>query len=60
MFVAGSGEAAALANAIAATLPDIKLLPHDHSQPFRWSEIVDQKTEIWPVEYLLPGGAYIH
>ena len=60
LFVSGSGEAGALANAIAGTLPDIKLLPHDDSQPFRWSEIVDQKTEIWPMQYLLPGGAYIH
>jgi hypothetical protein len=60
VLVAGAGEAAALANAIAGTLPDIKLLPHDESRPFRWSEIVEQKTEIWPMQYLLPGGAYIH
>jgi len=27
---------------------------------FEWSEIVDQKTEVWPIQFLLPGGAYIH
>jgi hypothetical protein len=26
----------------------------------RWSDIVNQKTELWPIQYLLPGGAYIH
>ena len=59
-FVAGSEGAAPLASAIAETLPNIKLLPHVESQPFQWSQVVDQKTEIWPIHYLLPGGAYIH
>jgi len=26
----------------------------------KWSEIVEQKKESWPIQYLLPGGAYIH
>ena len=60
LFIAGSDEAAPLVSAITQTLPDIKLLPHANSQPFHWSEVVEQKTEIWPIQYLLPGGAYIH
>ena len=60
LFIAGSDEAAPLVSAITQTLPDIKLLPHANSEPFHWSEVVEQKTEIWPIQYLLPGGAYIH
>jgi hypothetical protein len=59
-FVAGSEGAAPLVSAIAETLPEMKLLPHANSQPFRWSEVVDQKTEMWPIQFLLPGGAYLH
>ncbi|HST10625.1 MAG TPA: hypothetical protein VLL05_09620, partial [Terriglobales bacterium] len=59
-FVAGSEGAAPLASAIAETLPDMKLVPEASDRPLRWSEIVDQKTELWPIQYLLPGGAYIH
>jgi hypothetical protein len=59
-FVAGSEAAAPLVSTIAETLPDMKLLPHANSQPFRWSEVVEQKTELWPIQFLLPGGAYIH
>jgi hypothetical protein len=59
-FVAGSEGAAPLASAIAKTLPDVKLLPETDDRPFRWSETVNQKTELWPIQYLLPGGAYIH
>ena len=58
--VAGSNGTFTLANAISETLPNIKLLsePDQHAVP--WSELVNQKTELWPVEYLLPSGAYIH
>jgi hypothetical protein len=60
LFVAGTEGAAPLVSAIAETLPDIKVLPHATREPFRWSEVVEQKTELWPIQYLLPGGAYIH
>jgi hypothetical protein len=26
----------------------------------KWSELVEQRQEIWPIQYLVPGGAYIH
>jgi hypothetical protein len=26
----------------------------------KWSELVEQKQELWPIQYLMPGGAYIH
>jgi hypothetical protein len=60
MFVAGSGTGASVASLIAETLPDVKLLAGAAREPFRWSQVVEQKTEIWPIQFLLPGGAYIH
>jgi hypothetical protein len=58
--VTGTNDAYTLASAISEALPNIKLLPQADGQIIKWSEIVDHKTEIWPIEYLLPGGAYIH
>ena len=58
--VTGTNDAYTLASAISEALPNIKLLPQADGEIIKWSEIVDRKTEIWPIEYLLPGGAYIH
>jgi pimeloyl-ACP methyl ester carboxylesterase len=58
--VAAGGDAYTLANAIAETLPGISLLPEPNRKIMKWSEIVEGKRESWPIQYLLPGGAYIH
>ncbi len=60
MAVTGVNGAYTLASAVAETLPKMKLLPQSDVHPIRWSEIVDQKSELWPIQYLLPGGAYVH
>jgi hypothetical protein len=57
--VVGTNSAYTLASAISETLPGVKLLPSE-GQIIRWSELVNEKTELWPIQYLLPGGAYIH
>jgi hypothetical protein len=57
--VTGSGDAATLANAAAGVLPDTKLVPGTQPLPFSWREAVEQKRELWPIQDLLPGGAYI-
>jgi len=49
-----------LASAVAETLPGIKLLPRSDARVLEWSEIVEQKRETWPIQYLLPSGAYVH
>jgi len=49
-----------LADAIATTLPGIKLLPQPGDKLIRWSDFVEQGRELWPIQYLLPGGAFIH
>jgi len=58
--VTAEGNAYMLARSIAETLPDIKLLPRPDAHVLNWSEIVEQQREIWPIQYLLPDGAYIH
>ena len=58
--VTAPGDAYTLASAIAETLPGMRLLPQKDAEILRWSEIVEQKRETWPIPYLLPGGAYVH
>ena len=60
MRVTGTGSASTLASAVAETLPSIKLSNPPDIPIIKWSEIVEQQTELWPIQYLLPGGAYIH
>jgi hypothetical protein len=58
--VMAPGDAYTLASAIAETLPDIELLPQPGTRVLKWSEIVEQKRENWPIQYLMPAGAYVH
>jgi hypothetical protein len=58
--VIGAGDAVTLSSAVVETLPNIKLLPQPDAQVVKWSDLVEQKQELWPIQYLLPGGAYIH
>jgi hypothetical protein len=47
-----------VASAAAEILPNLKL--HQTEYGLKWSEVVEQKRELWPIETLLPGGAYMH
>jgi predicted dienelactone hydrolase len=58
-FVASDEEGFTLADAIARTLPAIQVLPQPGAQVTKWSDLVIQKRELWPIQLLLPGGAYI-
>ena len=58
--VTALGNAYTLASAISETLPNIKLLARTDGVVLKWSEIVRQRREIWPIQYLMPSGAYIH
>jgi pimeloyl-ACP methyl ester carboxylesterase len=57
--VSAPGEAFTVATAIAEVKPDLNLSRESTSVLLRWQEIVDKKQEAWPVEFLVPGGAYI-
>jgi cephalosporin-C deacetylase-like acetyl esterase len=58
--VAGKGGAHTLASAVAETLPNVQLISQPDSQVLSWSELVKKEIELWPIEYMLPGGAYVH
>jgi len=60
LSVTGNGNGYALASAASEALPNVKLVSRPGAQAMRWSEAVEQKRELWPIEDLLPGGAYIH
>jgi pimeloyl-ACP methyl ester carboxylesterase len=52
-------EAFTVATAIAEVSPDLKLSRESNSVLLRWQELVDKKQETWPIQFLVPGGAYI-
>jgi pimeloyl-ACP methyl ester carboxylesterase len=53
-------EAFTVATAIAEVSPDLKLSRESNSVLLQWQELVDKKQETWPIQFLVPGGAYIH
>jgi pimeloyl-ACP methyl ester carboxylesterase len=60
LTIIGTGDASMLATAVSETLPQIKLVSPPGGQSLKWSELVDQKSELWPIQDLFPGGAYVH
>ena len=60
LSVTGNCNGYTLASAASEALPSVKLVSRPGAQAMRWSGIVEQKRELWPIEDLLPGGAYIH
>ena len=57
--VASDEEGFTLANAIAGTLPGVKQTTYPGAQIMKWSDLLIERREQWPIQYLLPGGAYI-
>src|SRR6266568_718546 len=60
LAVTGVGDAYTLAGAVSETLPNIRLLSQPDARIEKWSDLVKQERELWPIQYLLPGGAYVH
>jgi len=60
ILITGADGARRLASAASDVLSNVSLLSPADRQNVEWSEWVDQKTELWPIQYLLPGGAYMH
>lgn len=58
--ITGVGEGYTLANAVSEALPGAKLIPQSKLRALRWSDLVNEKVELWPVQDMLPGGAYVH
>jgi cephalosporin-C deacetylase-like acetyl esterase len=59
-LVTGSGDGYTLASAVAEVLPNSKILRRPGVEPLSWSNLVEEKREIFPIQFLLPGGAYVH
>jgi len=57
--VVAPGEAYTLAAAIAETMPGVKAVRGPDSVLLSWSQLVEEKREVWPIWFLVPGGAYI-
>ena len=58
--ITGTGDAYSLASAVSETLPHVKLVSPPGAQILKWSDVVEHRRELWPIQDLLPGGAYIH
>jgi len=50
---------APLASAAGSTLDGITLTPNSSTPTEKWSDIVEHEIEEWPIQWLMPGGAYI-
>ena len=58
--VTAVGQNVTTASAISEVLPEIRLVRSPQAEALRWSELVEGKREVWPIQFLVPGGAYIH
>lgn len=58
--VTAEGANYTFASAVSEVLPDVKLLASANTKALQWSDLVEQKQEAWPIQFLVPGGAYIH
>ena len=59
LSMVSDAESTLLASAITSTLGVVNLAPHPTEDVMKWSELVLQGREKWPIQYLLPGGAFI-
>ncbi len=57
--VAARGDGALLAWAAATVSPGIDNLTPLTPRDFTWSAAVESQREVWPIHYLMPGGAYL-
>lgn len=55
----GTGNGYTLAYAVAQSLPGVRLVSPPGQKALSWSDLVEQKRELWPIEDLLPGAANI-
>jgi dienelactone hydrolase len=59
LTLAPSESARTLAEASAKVLAGLEVEPGPEATAFRWADVVEQMREVWPIQYLLPGGAAI-
>jgi cephalosporin-C deacetylase-like acetyl esterase len=59
LAVSGCGKAHTVAAAAAGSICDLELIKAPDAELVDWSAIVENKQETWPIEFLLPDGAYV-
>ncbi|MPZ21443.1 MAG: hypothetical protein GEV06_26655 [Luteitalea sp.] len=59
LAITGAGQAATLASAASTVWPSLVLVVAPDGERFDWRAAIERSTEIWPVHYLMPGGAYL-
>ncbi len=59
LAITGRGKAHTVAAAAAGSLDGLELLAAPDAELVDWAAIVDGKQETWPIEFLLPDGAYV-
>jgi dienelactone hydrolase len=57
--IEGAGDAFLLAQAAAAVLPGVSVIPSRDPKAFSWKQAVEGLREVWPIHYLVPGGAAV-
>jgi hypothetical protein len=57
--VTGMGAAGLLADVVPQMLDGITVSSTSTPAAFRWSDLVEGMRELWPVQYLMPGGALL-
>jgi Acetyl xylan esterase (AXE1) len=57
--IAGTGEACTLAHWAAKVLPGVRLVAGTDDPVLDWAELIERKQEVWPIQYVFPGGAYL-
>jgi cephalosporin-C deacetylase-like acetyl esterase len=57
--ITAEGDAYTLAHDAAGVLKGARLVPNSAGRLLSWSDVVSQKREIWPVQYVYPAGAYL-
>ena len=58
--VLGLGDACTLVYAVSEVLPGMKLISEPRNCVLKWSTVVEEKREVWPIVDLLPNGAYVY
>jgi hypothetical protein len=53
------GDAYTVAHWATRVLPDLRLLTNRDASVLDFAALVDRKQEIWPIQYVFPGGAYL-
>jgi Acetyl xylan esterase (AXE1) len=58
--IAAEGDAFTVAHWAVKALPDIRLVTAPDNRVLDWAQLLEEKQESWPIQYVFPGGAYVH